>query len=296
MNKNLVFISNINSSFNNTLKEELSPSYPTIVQINKIYEPFVSLKFKKNISIPFFDILTDYDIVRGYDFVDHVCATNDFSKEILQNLIPNKNITKLNYLWNSHNNTLNINTIYKTYYKYAAIFDFTEDLTVIQDLIYIFYEATKNISDICLILYIKHNNSQEVYQVISDIYKKLKISFIKHKIILYVQSKFSEDEEIAAINTCDAFLIINSININPLYYYQSVYMNKRVISKHNLDKKIEINLLPTTHKMFRYNNKKNFCYHVDLKSLYDEIENPNNKNTIKRELAKPTTTEIQKLL
>lgn len=296
MNKNLIFISNTpNNSFNQNLKEELQPYIPTLVQTNKIYEPFVSLKFKKNISIPTLDSLEYYDIPRGYDFIEHVCATNDFTKKILQNLIPNKNITKLNYVWNSHNNQLSINPIYQTYHKYGCIFNFNDDSKIIQDLICVFCEATKNISDICLILYITHNNPQQIYQIITDIYTNLGISLIKHKIVLYIKPQFSEEEEIALINTCDTFLMINAIDINPLHYYQAIYANKRVVAKYNLDDKINIKVLPTTHKMLKYNNKKNFYHHVDLKNLYDEIEH-RNKTSELIEYTKPIITKIQELL
>lgn len=269
MNQQLIFLAADKSAFSDHLKLEAKPNKLTLLQLNSFEDPYISTKFDANISIPDIKTLDIVNIPEQYRFIQHVCCVNDYTQKTLEKLnIPS---SRLKYKWDPHDNKLELNYIYQYFYKYAASFNYYDDKIIIQDLLYTFYEANKNIDDVVLILYISHNNKQEVLDDIQSLHKRINISQNQSKILLYVQHHFDDYAKIALINACDAILILNSIDIDNLSYNHALHQSKRIISKYCLYDKYSIDIVATTKKMIKYKNKRSFYDHIDIHSLYQKF-------------------------
>lgn len=277
MNNNLVLIQQYESPLNEKA-EELTPSKPTLVQFNQFDSVYVSRYFHKNISIPRVPHSAKLDIPMGYSLVSHICVTNDFHKKILAQY--NLPVQKINLTLSPHNNAIKINHIFNNYYKFGAILNEEEDISIIQDTICIFYEATKHIENTVLFLSIESDKKDQIISMIDKLQKNIGISPPRSKIIFTVTPKIDNNHRISVINTIDCLLQINSTYISDLEYYYCLLKNKRVIGQHNLDDAYDIELISSSYRMTQNGKVKKFFPQFDHHELYNKFQQIKKADTI----------------
>jgi hypothetical protein len=294
MNNNLVLVQQYESPLNQRL-EELTPTKPTLIQFNQFDSVCVSKYFYKNISIPKIPCFAKLDIPMGYNLVSHVCVTNDFHKKILtQYNIP---VQKINLTLTPHNNAIKINHIFDNYYKFGAILNVEEDMSIIQDIISIFYEATKHLENTILFLSIESEKKDEVINTIDRLHKTIGILPSRSKIIFTVTQKIDNNHRMSVINTIDCLLQINSTYISDLEYYFCLLKNKRIIGHHNLDDNYNIELISSSYRMVQSGKVKNFFPQFDHHELYNKFQQIKKTDTIYGYSIIPNNnTSIEKLI
>jgi hypothetical protein len=269
MNNNLVLIQQYDSPLHEKV-EELIPSKPTLIQFNEFDNVYISRYFDKNISIPRVPHFAKLDIPMGYNLVSHICVTNDFHKKILTQY--NLPVQKINLTLTPHNNAIKINHLLNSYYKFGAILNADEDLSVIQDTICIFYEATKHIENTILFLSIESEKKDEIINMIDKLQKNIGILPSRSKILFTVIEKIDNNYRMSVINTVDCLLQINSIYVSDLEYYYSLLKNRRIIGQHNLDDSYNIELISSSYRMTQNSKFKNFSPQFDHHELYNKFQ------------------------
>lgn len=294
MNNKLVFISNIQNSFTENVKQEAEPKHLSLIQFNDLEQPYISKKFHKNISIPDFKIIDDIGIPSEYRFIDRICTTNDLTFDLCKNA--GFEASRLNYKWDPVDNQLQINSLYRDSFKYGAVFNYRDDQVILQDLLYVYYEATKNIDNIILILYVANENQNETIEDIQKLHNRIGIKPQQSKILLYTQTSFDDVSKMALINICDSMLILNAISIDEIIYNHTIFRNKSLVSKYRLSDKDNVTMIATTKKMIKYKGKRRFYQHIDTHSLYQSFSNQNRHMQIINNHQPPLSTNIAFLL
>lgn len=297
VNNKLVFLSNTKNSFCDNLKKEAEPKELCLIQLNELEHPYISKKFHKNICIPDIKLLSDISIPPEYRFIDHLCCTNDLISSILDN--QNLEHFKLNYKWNPIDHEIQINNTYKNMFKYGAVFNYRDDQVILQDLLYVFYEATKNTDNVILLLYVSHESNKEVVEDIKNLHNRLNIKPHQSKILLYTQQSFDDISKMSLINICDCMMLFNSISIDELIYNHTLFKNKTLMSKYKLyNSNHNIKILNTTKKMIKYKGKRRFYEHIDIHNLYTYLTTINHDNgmQIMMNHQPPQSTNISAIL
>jgi hypothetical protein len=244
---------------------DITTTDSVLIQITGDGQPIVSNIYEKNICIPKLPYI-DTDQVFLYKHLYKVCIFNDYLLDLYKDKIPTY---RLNYPIETSNQTLSVKWYYSHKYKFVSIFDFQDDEIVIQDLLYTFYEASKNKDDYLLILCIKSNNQNNVVSTIDTVHKNLNIGKDKLKLILLVKPNFTTEDISAIINEADCLIICNSVYVSDFEYYYALNLNKRIISKYNLDKKYQIDLIGSHKKLINYKGYKTFYDHFNIDEMYN---------------------------
>lgn len=292
MNNNLVLIQQYDSPLYEKV-EGLTPSKPTLIQFNQFNSVYVSKYFYKNISVPKIPCSAKLEIPIGYGLVSHVCVTNDFHKNILDQ--HGISVQKIGLVLTPHNDSIKINRVFNNYYKFGAILNAEDDISIIQDTICIFYEATKHIENTVLFLSIESEKKDEIINAIDRLHKTIGISPSRSKIIFTIIPKTDNNHRMSVINTVDCLLQINSIYISDLEYYYCLLKNKRIIGKHNLDDNYNIELISSSYRISQYDKVKNFFPQFDHHELYNKFQQIKNTETIYG-IVPNNNTGIEKLI
>lgn len=260
-----------------------------LIQITGDDQPIVSHRYKKNICIPKLPYI-DTNQFFLYTHLSKVCVFNDYLLELYENKVP---LYKLNYPVEISNQALSIKWYYSHKYKFVSIFNYQDDEIIIQDLLYTFYEASKNKDDYLLILCVKSNNKENIISIIDNIHKNLGIGKDKLKLILLVQPNFTTDDIAAIINASDCLIVCNSVYISDFEYYYALNTNKRIISKYNLNKNYEIDLIGSHKKLINYKGYKTFYDHFNIDDMYNALLS---KKTFDYNFVNNNSTNIKNIL
>jgi len=277
MNNNLLLIQEYDSPFS-SIAESLNAKQRTLLQFNNFDNVIVSKDFKKNISIPRIPCLVELNVPLGYRLLSHVCTTNDFHQNILsQHDIESK---KINFVITPHNNTLNASNVFNDYYKFGAILNAEQDSAILQDIIYLFYEATKYIDNTQLFLSIESSQKNEIMELIDKLHKSMSIPLSQTKLVFTINKNIDYNHRMSIINSIDCLLQLNVVYVSDIEYYYCLLKNKRLIGKYNLDNNYSIELISYSKNITNYNKIKNFYHQFDHHELYKKFQQTTTINTI----------------
>jgi hypothetical protein len=277
MNNNLLLIQEYDSPLS-SVAQALNAKDRTLLQFNNFDNVFVSKNFKKNISIPRIPCLVEMSVPLGYSLVSHICVTNDFHQNILSQY--NIESKKINFVINPHDNTLNTSNVFNDYYKFGTILNAEQDSAILQDIIYLFYEATKHIENTQLFLSIESSQKNEIMELIDRIHKNMSIPLSQTKLIFTINKNIDHNHRMSIINSIDCLLQLNAVYVSDVEYYYCLLKNKRLISKYNLDNNYSIELIPYCKNITNYNKAKNFYHQFDHHELYRKFQQITNIDTI----------------
>ena len=277
MNNNLVLIQEYDSPFSE-IAQSLNPKHRTLVQFNNFNNVLVSKDFERNICVPRIPCLVELNVPLGYNFVSHICVTNDFHQNILsQNNIQSK---KIKFAIEPNENILKVSNIFNSYYKFGAILSAEEDSSVLQDIICVFSEATRKIENTLLFLSIESGNKNEVVELINKLHKKMSIPLSQTKLIFAINKNIDHTHRMSIINSIDCLLQVNETYVSDLEYHYCLLKNKRIIGKYNLDNDYNIELIPYSKNITTYGKRKNFYHHFDHHELYKKFQQTTRIDTI----------------
>jgi hypothetical protein len=277
MHNNLLLIQEYDSPLSEVV-QTLNVKQKTLLQFNNFDNVLVSKDFKKNISIPRIPCLVEVNVPLGYNLISHVCTTNDFHQNILSQY--NIQTERINFVVTPHNNTLNVSNIFNDYYKFGAILNAEQDTTILQDIIYLFYEATKHIENTQLFLSIESDRKNEIMELIDKLHKNMSIPLSHTKLIFSINKNIDYNHRMSIINSIDCLLQLNVVYVSDFEYYYCLLKNKRLIGKYNLDNNYSIELIPYSKNITTYNKTKNFYHQFDHHELYKKFQQTTRIDTI----------------
>lgn len=292
MNNNLVLIQEYDSPFSEIV-QSLNPKGRTLLQFNNFNNVLVSKDFEKNICIPRIPCLVEINIPLGYNLVSHVCVTNDFHQNILsQNNIESK---KIKFVIEPNENILKASNIFNNYYKFGAILSAEEDASVLQDIIYVFSEATRKTENTLLFLCIESENKNEIIELINKLHKNMSIPISQTKLMFTINKNIDYNHRMSIINSIDCLLQLNEVYVSDLEYHYCILKNKRIIGKYNLDNDYNIELIPYSKSITSYGKSKNFYHQFDQHELYKKFQQTTRIDTVYG-IQPNTNTGIQNLI
>jgi hypothetical protein len=292
MNNNLVLIQEYNSPFSEMV-QSLNPKSRTLLQFNNFNNILVSKDFEKNICIPRIPCLVETNIPLGYNLVSHVCVTNDFHQNILSQY--NIQSKKIKFVIEPNENTIKASNVFNNFYKFGAILNAEEDGSVLQDIIYVFSEATRKTENTLLFLCIESGNKNEIIELINKLHKNMSIPLSQTKLIFTINKNIDHNHRMSVINSIDCLLQVNQICVSDLEYHYCILKNKRIIGKYNLDNDYSIELIPYSQSITTYGKRKNFYHQFDHHELYKKFQQTTRIDTVYG-IQPNTDTGIQDLI
>jgi hypothetical protein len=296
MNSNLLLIRDKFSYFSDKLVEEAKPSQQTVLQFSYYNKIFVAREYKQNILIPNIPCVTNLYFPISYKLVSHVCVSNDFHKDILDN--NGIECIKLNMYLKPNNDSLKISNAFNKFYKYGCILNFKQDIGILKDLISVFYESSKHQNNIILLLGIESEDTNQTLSYIEDINRQLNIDPSSSKIILSINDTIDDNIRMSIINTIDCLLQMNTVFVSDLEYYYALSLRKRIIGKYNLDKRYEIETVSYHNKLFKFDSGCNFFHKFDDHDLYQKLKNvfPIENKSMNQIYSNDKSTGISKII
>lgn len=269
MNSHVLLIRDRPSVFSDQIISEANPKQKTIIQFCNYNQVITNRDYKQNICIPRIPCLENINPPLSYKLLSHVCVSNNLDQMVLSR--HNIQSIKLDFVIKKCPDKLKISNAFDKYYKYGSIINFRQDLLVLEDLIYVFYESQRTLNNSVMLLAIEADDSKQVFSYIDKVHQQLNIKPSNSKLIITVTNSIDDKNRMSIINTIDCLLQINTLFISDFEYYYATLCQKRIIGKYNLDNAFNIETVGYQKKLFKFDNSLNFYHQFDHHDLYTKL-------------------------